>query len=488
MSAKKQRLKKLKKEKKEKNEAENFSLLTVFLSAILIGFFSFYTFPWSKNAFPAALLIGAFVGLFQGSLLGLSLASFLSSSLVFLLNANFPAFRPHYQLDMNLSYLVPSLNPNSWLFAGLLSLFATLLLRQFSATIKEKKGLLFILLVLILSNYLFTALSYNRALSLAATEPPDETYRFDPVMFLKTFYLMEKGLPYYKAYAEGYKRDTAHDGYPEYTQTFRFPTIFYLWKFLCPPSGSFINLLFTFFALTSLLASFFLVWKFSQTPLALVAPVLLAPYLLYGNLTLWFLATEYWALFSGLPFIIFYLYNLPLASLGLAFFSALVREFGIFYLLAGTLASWFKKKKKESFFWIGAVAIFFLTYLFHQKASHAFTAGQPAQSFFAWQAFRLNAFKAIAEYGFVLAPFNQVWAFPLLFLSLAGVALLKAEKQIKVFLLANLSIPLVTFLVFGRDPGAGYWGVVWMPIVLSTFPLFLLYLDKILKKVKRQIR
>jgi hypothetical protein len=197
---------------------------------------------------------------------------------------------------------------------------------------------------------------------------------------------------------------------------------------------------------------------------------------------MWFLATEYWALFFGLLFIIFYLYNLPFASLGTALFAALVREFGIFYLMAGALASWFKKERKESLFWAEAIGLFFLAYFFHLKAAKVFTAGTPTRSFFAWQAFRLDAFKAITEYGFVLVPFNQFWAFPLLFLSLLGVFLLKLEKPIKAFLLVNLLLPLIVFLALGRDPGAGYWGVVWMPIVLSSFPLFLLYLDKILIK------
>lgn len=457
-------------------------LLSVFLAATLVGFFSVYTFPWSGNAWPVAILIGAFAGLWAENFLELSLTSFFSAVLVFSLISNTQAFQPFFQLDMDLSYLVPTCSFSFWLLMGLLSMLASLATTQIVTATKKRGSLIFILLSLIILNYLLVGLSYNQTLNDISQEPPDEQYRFDPIIFLKAFYLMERGLPYYKAYGEAYKKDSAHDSYPEYTQTYRFPTVFYLWKALCPPDGKWLNFLFTFFALLTLLCSFLIAWKFTPTPWALLAPILLVPYLLYGNLTMWFLATEYWAMFLVVIAVFLYVYNYPWASIVTAFFSALTRELGAFLLLAGLIASWLSGKKKESVIWALALLILVTAYLFHLNAAKPFTSGKPTQSFFAWQLFRLDAFKAITEFGFATVPYNKIWAFPLLLLSLIGIYLMPA-KETRSFLIGVTLLPALIFLALGRDPGAGYWGVVWMPLVLTTAPFFFASIEKKLKQL-----
>lgn len=477
--------KKIKVRSKKQNKTPSTSklyLLLVFLAATLIGFFTVYTFPWSGNAWPAAILIGAFVGLWIKDFFELSLISFLSTALVFFLVSNAKAFQPFYALDMYLSYLVPVTSSSTCIFMGLVGMLAALTVAIILNPTKKRNLLIFFLLGLILLNYLIVGVYYNEIINNVSQEPPDEQYRFDPIIFLKAFYLMERGLPYYKAYGEAYKKDAAHDSYPQYTQTYRFPTVFYLWKTFCPPDGRYLNFLFTFFVLSSLICAFLIAWKFTPTPWALLAPVLLTPYFLYGNLTMWFLATEYWALFFGIIAVCLFVYDFHRLSVVAALLCSLTRELGIFLLFAGLFASWLSKKKKESVIWVIAIIILIAAYFLHLNAAKPFTSGKPAQSFFAWQLFRLDAFKAIAEFGFVAVPYNKIWAFPLILLSILGLSLYTFKEK-RPYFLSLILIPTFTFFAMGRDPGAGYWNAVWMPLVITTVPFFFASFEEKLRKL-----
>src|SRR3989338_7945708 len=87
-------------------------------------------------------------------------------------------------------------------------------------------------------------------------EPRLGTYRSDEMIFLKTYYLVEKGWNYYPAFSWAIEGDVRKIVLTSDIFQWRLPTLFYLWKVLAN-NGWQILWLFWVLALSSMSAIFF---------------------------------------------------------------------------------------------------------------------------------------------------------------------------------------------------------------------------------------
>src|SRR5438045_1099120 len=63
-------------------------------------------------------------------------------------------------------------------------------------------------------------------------DPQPKSYRSDEISFLRTFYLMEKGVNYYNAFKISREEFIGGDIVRADVFTWRMPTVFYLWSLL----------------------------------------------------------------------------------------------------------------------------------------------------------------------------------------------------------------------------------------------------------------
>lgn len=337
----------------------------------------------------------------------------------------------------------------------------------------------YFLLVFILVNFVNTTIFQNeRLIKFASVEPASEQYAFDGLIFLKTFYLMKNGSDYYNSFSLASLLDSRNDRAPWRIQFFRMPTIFLFWRYFLPAGGENIIYNFVLFSLFCLISSFFLIRKFSDNRTAILAPFILAPYLVYGATSQWFMAIEYWGLFFAIIATAFYVYDRLILAIVFSLIAVSVRELFIFLPLMGFVAGVYKKNFKESLFWIFSIAGFILIYIVHYIAASSFLDSSltDASSWGTW--FNGGFAFLVRTMSFGLDRFKGMEFFRLVsFLALIGLFYLN-EGYKKLFLAGIILIPLISFLFIGTGYWGDYWGIIYIPFALMLSPLFLDFIIK----------
>ncbi|MBI4744692.1 MAG: hypothetical protein HY776_07750 [Actinobacteria bacterium] len=344
---------------------------------------------------------------------------------------------------------------------------------------------IYFLLIFILVNFVNTTIFQNeRLIKFASVEPSAEQYAFDGLIFLKTFYLMKNGSDYYNSFSLASLLDSRNDRAPWRIQFFRMPTIFLFWRYFLPAGGENIIYNFVLFSLFCLISSFLLIRKFSDNRTAILAPFILAPYLVYGATSQWFMAIEYWGLFFAIIAVVFYVYDRLILAIIFSLIAVSVRELYLFLPLTGFIVGVYKKNFKEAMFWIFSIAGFILIYIIHYIAASSFLDSSltDASSWGAW--FNGGLAFLVRTMSFGLYYFKGMEFFRLAsFLALIGLFFLN-ENYKKLFLAGIIFIPLISFLFIGTGYWGDYWGIIYIPFALMLSPLFL---DFVIKKGKCEI-
>src|SRR3989344_9552610 len=102
--------------------------------------------------------------------------------------------------------------------------------------------LLLIGVIVVLGFPRFSSLAGNMSkaeslLGSISREPELETYTTDMKAYLRTYYEVRKGKPYYASLAQAVRGDATRDNFPGEVWGWKSPLIFYLWAALPGPSG-----------------------------------------------------------------------------------------------------------------------------------------------------------------------------------------------------------------------------------------------------------
>lgn len=430
--------------------------------SILAGFLVFSSLVRTVAPFPdilIALITGLFMGLFFKDLKRAAIAGFLVGSI----GSFIFEFPPASAVFLGLPTVIV------FFLQGLIVMLGSILSTSIRA--KEIKKLVILALMgFILMNFAINATVLNSGiLQVASYEPPAESYAFDGFLYLKTFYLMKKGNGFYSSFAQAFDQDYRTSGYPPVAFNWRFPTIFYIWSLLLPANGAYLNIAFTISSLICLVAVYLIAKKFVEDSLALVAPFLLAPYLLYGVKTWWFPFPEYWGMFFAVLCLLFYCYDKQVLSIVFALLAVLVKELFLFLPVAGLLAGFYLHDRKRILLWCIPLIGFMLQFGLHYSTVKPFLRPMPFD-ISAWTHGGWDYLKVTAIFGMDLFARETIMRWVFLLMATSGVAQL--PKKERLFVGGLLLLPILTFLVIGTGKWGGYWGIIYMPLALIYVPLF----------------
>jgi len=310
------------------------------------------------------------------------------------------------------------------------------------------------------------------------TEPANKNYRSDEMIFLKTFYLMKKNKSYYEAFKQANEEDLRGKSMGKDVFTWRWPTIFYLWKFTAN-NGQHILRNFYLLALFSLIAVFLILRKFVNFKLAILGVFLLIPY--FADTFIYqtsFLFTEWWAWFFFIIGLAFWLYQKIIPTWIFFFLAVATRELMIIPILFFLIYSFYLKIHRFFFFSIIFLFIFFL--LFHQSEIYLPLAN--AEDNFnilaALSRFHLpNKLTTQRILAFSMRQYPLIKYKSHYFIIFLGILSLiinlikkKKAKDIYYIFLAGWSLFLILPFITSSQHN-DYWGILFMPTLILTVPL-----------------
>lgn len=380
--------------------------------------------------------------------------------------------------------LIKPLNPliqiANLAYASLLGSFV-ISTQFFKIKLLQKTTLILVSLLLLIYTIAATILS-NELKNTQLKEPVNEKYEIDTQIFLKTYYLMEKGQGYYRAFASAFILDSRFEQVPKDSYAWRFPTTFYFWK-LVAQNGYQIRIIFLTLSVMSLFCSYLLVKKFVPPPIALLSPYLTMPYFLSGVLSHSFLFIEWWGLFFFIFGLTFLFYNKRNISVFFLIVSVLCRELFIFPALVILIIDFLSRRKILHFatFLISSAA-FWVLHLINISNSIG-QANIAPQS----RIHNFNFDLLLSVLSFSTGLFTHDFLIGVLFLVITtiGLARLRLQRKDKAKMLlffASASVFILFLLTpiigtAGTEKGisfyASFWGITFVPLAIIFSPTIL---------------
>lgn len=328
-----------------------------------------------------------------------------------------------------------------------------------------------LLIIILYSVHLSTLLSKNYQ-SLNLSEPQLATYRSDEMIFLKTYYLVKSGNSYYDSFQKAAANDYANIKLGPDIFTWRLPTIFYFWQLA--QNGFQILTLYWVLAILFLISIYKIIKKLYNSNAGLLAQLLVLPYFA-GNLfyKTSFLFVEWWALFFFTFGLAFFLYKKFVPSWVLFFLAIITRELMIIPIVSFLLLSIFLKKNLLFFATLILSSLIIFALHSHFVISRFGDVQQTSTIFSRLHAPDKKSFLTMISFSMQNYPLTK-YRVNLLLIVLAFISLLinikkKEDREKLYYYLAPwsmfLTFPFITS-TFYND----YWGILFMPILISTIP------------------
>ncbi len=352
------------------------------------------------------------------------------------------------------------------------------------------------LLILLTLTCIYLVFSYilftNRAESFTNAEPKSFVYRSDEMIFLKTFYLMQKGKNYYQAFLNAVQMDARGIHLTSDSSLWRMPTIFYIWLYLGRNSIG-IGRLFMICSALSLVAVYTIMARLAPR-LALLSPIILMPYFFdayYYATSMLF--SEWWGWFFFIFGLSFYLHKKHFGAIVFFVLATLTRELFILPMaIVCCLAVFFRK---DRFFFLSVFGFFLIFYTLHILAVNHQDVPKYSGSIFS----RLHAFDSLTFHRQIAFSMRQ---YPFLELSLPLAVVLLASTGIIYqiirklnkkqalwnFLVVFVSLIPVFIMPFISSIDHDYWGIAVMPTVIVMAPLSLLPVKDFLYSPQMNLR
>jgi len=324
------------------------------------------------------------------------------------------------------------------------------------------------------------ATSVNQWLS---TRPELGNTPADRDYYLRLFYDLHDGQPYYDAYVRLYKSDPM-GGFrlPNGVPGYRLPTIFYLWLLL-PPDGAALPWAFLVFATLAVGSAFSIGAQLSRPGVAVAGALAVAVAYTFIATSTNVLFVDGWAMAIALAGIALFTASvrkdsrrLLWGAAAVLFAAAAFREILIYptlLALASALMLPRHRRWREAWPWLVGLGAFVLVYIAHILAIAGRVDPQGTAGF--WTRGGVGHLAATVHF---LEQFfgGKPWLLPVLVLiGLAGaLGLWRSQMRLAAFLSASIAAPLLSFLVLGNGgvelatgAATGYWGVLVVPIALA---------------------
>lgn len=352
-----------------------------------------------------------------------------------------------------------------------LALVAGFLVQFFLEKVRRQKfGIIVVILIYLVSSFA----SSNDLRGMLSRDLPFFTYNNDSGIYLKTYQQIEAGQPYYQSLIRALDGKFGQRGVPGDIWGYRFPTIFYLWKWI--PGGG-IGIYYLFLAMSSfaLYGAYKISSKHIGSRLGLLSSYLLFGYLHYAARDQMILQTEWWGVLVFLFGVYFLLYKRYFFATIFLAFSVLVRELFIVPLVSFALLVLLEKRKLLFVVFIPIVA-FCSLFLYHLAAVNQYIEAYdslfkprviPFGPLFLQQTLAFGSW----EYFFYgLKPFYVFFAMAVV----GSVYVYKKRSHFDglILFLCFMVLP-IAFLKIGALPYNDYWGILFMPQVLIIAPIFL---------------
>lgn len=301
----------------------------------------------------------------------------------------------------------------------------------------------------------------------------DEQYAFDPMMFQKTYYLMEGGMDFYEAYGAAFERDARFDTPTRDLAGWRSPTTFWIWNLIAERWSTVMNV-FIFLGVLSLFGAYFVVLRaFGDEVVGVVPAALLMPYYLFALQRWWFPELEFWATFAAFGSLVAVYARREKVALGFAFVAGAMREWLLSALIAGVAARLASSKPVRAWYWLVGAGVVVAGYLVNSEFVRRYLLSVGLQP-------QVGTGGRVGGGGpgFILYTARfcgdlmaHAYVVPWLVLALAAiVAVVMTVRARSLFLPALLFAPLAGFMIFGSGQGPlgetgwnDYYGAAYLP-------------------------
>lgn len=303
---------------------------------------------------------------------------------------------------------------------------------------------------------------------IVATEPAAESYSGDAWIYLKTHYLVDRGVPYYEAFGQAYLQDARFDHEPLGRLNYRQPWLFELWRLLPGPEGLGLWYGYIAFCILSMVAAYALAVRFVEPAVALLGPVALFAYGAFHADFLQLTFMELWAAPVALVALALMVRKRWLAAAVAVLVAVSFRETMLYLVPVFALAWWLGGADRRRHVVaavvgvLGPIAVLGVHWL---RAP----AGVAAPT--AWYNGGTEMFLRSIRYSVDLMPYGE-WLAPLAVIAaLTGIALLPGRSRAA--LAVAVLLPLAFVFSFSPGEGGQYWGGIVMPVVWALAPVAL---------------
>jgi hypothetical protein len=312
--------------------------------------------------------------------------------------------------------------------------------------------------------------STDRLLSTLRHEPVAGRYDFDGDIYLRTYFMMKRGEPFYPSFATACAEDARELGAPRGKLNYREPFLFELWRRLPGRDGVDLRNWFLAFVAVVMVCGYHLARTFVGAGPALLAPLTLGGYFATAAWSGWFLFAEFWAggvaVMAALALVRGrWLTGAILIAVAVAFRELMV------YLVPAFVAGWALCRRPRPR-WTALAAGLTLPVL--PLALHLVAApsapGAPAFDLSAWLHGGFGQLVETLRFSsnFVpLGPSLLPWA-PVP--ALVGAALVRPGWRAG-FLLTALGLAVLGLFSFSAGRYGLYWGAILQPLALAVAPL-----------------
>lgn len=304
------------------------------------------------------------------------------------------------------------------------------------------------------------------------SEPQNNNYSSEEMVYLKTYYLVKKGRSFYTAFRTA--DSTARNG-PKLSldlNHWRLPTVFYIWDAFTQTGRELLSL-FVFFSLILLLCSYMLLQKLKMKRLSILGPILLFPYII-GSLGTKseFLLTEWWGLIFFVIGLTFVFYNKKLLA-GVAFvITVSIQQFFIVPIIALFIYSLILRTNRIIFL-ISAIAgiVFYLTNRYYislvMGIYHSKIIIDERLSVFSFKSLQNMMVVPFGNFGNQIGEIVVILGVLILILSW-----ISERKKETMYLLVSI-ISLLASLPILASNQEKQLGILFIPLVLLCIPLIL---------------
>jgi hypothetical protein len=300
------------------------------------------------------------------------------------------------------------------------------------------------------------------------TEPVAEQYGFDGFIFLRTEFLLEKGVPYYDAFLQAFHDDSRLDSPPPGLFNIRQPWLFWIWRYLPGPAGTKVWGWFIVWALGTASAAYLLARRFLEPAAALLAPIAVLGYLIAPTYSTWLTLSEFWGGCMAVWFLAAMVYKRWTLGACLMVLAFATRELMLFlvpvYLVWWVLAGRPKAGIPGLVISFAGPAVL--------VGLHAWWSPVHGQSAGVSNWLNGGIDKLLGDLKFMgdYVPFSSV-LYPLVPVAGLTGALLTRPRWAQALLATAVLVPVIALTVFSSPAWGEYWGAIAMPSLLALMPL-----------------